>query len=306
MINRLLYFVFLFPASFLPLKVMYLFTDLFYLSLITFIPYRRKVVRDNLARSFPEKSWKERRAIERRFYRHLTDLLAEAAKSLSISKKELLKRFKIVNPELMHDLYDKNKSVLLVSGHYNNWEWLILAQDLLFSHKAVGVGTPLSSTFWDLKLTERRSRFGMHVIHANHVKVFYEKMKDQALATLLLADQSPTNARKSYWMNFLNQPTAVLFGPEALAHQLDHAVVFFHICKVKRGYYEMKLELITESPKLMQWGEITEHHTQLLEKVIQSEPSYWVWSHKRWKKEVPKDLEELRRVQKDIFEKKHF
>jgi KDO2-lipid IV(A) lauroyltransferase len=107
-------------------------------------------------------------------------------------------------------------------------------------------------------------------------------------------------------MNFLNQPTAVLFGPEALAHQLDHAVVFFHICKVKRGYYEMKLELITESPKLMQWGEITEHHTQLLEKVIQSEPSYWVWSHKRWKKEVPKDLEELRRVQKDIFEKKHF
>jgi len=285
---------------------MYLFTDLFYLSLITFIPYRRKVVRDNLARSFPEKSWKERRAIERRFYRHLTDLLAEAAKSLSISKKELLKRFKIVNPELMHDLYDKNKSVLLVSGHYNNWEWLILAQDLLFSHKAVGVGTPLSSTFWDLKLTERRSRFGMHVIHANHVKVFYEKMKDQALATLLLADQSPTNARKSYWMNFLNQPTAVLFGPEALAHQLDHAVVFFHICKVKRGYYEMKLELITESPKLMQWGEITEHHTQLLEKVIQSEPSYWVWSHKRWKKEVPKDLEELRRVQKDIFEKKHF
>lgn len=285
---------------------MYLFTDLFYLSLITFIPYRRKVVRDNLARSFPEKSWKERRAIERRFYRHLTDLLAEAAKSLSISKKELLKRFKIVNPELMHDLYDKNKSVLLVSGHYNNWEWLILAQDLLFSHKAVGVGTPLSSTFWDLKLTERRSRFGMHVIHANHVKVFYEKMKDQALATLLLADQSPTNARKSYWMNFLNQPTAVLFGPEALAHQLDHAVVFFHICKVKRGYYEMKLELITESPKLMQWGEITERHTQLLEKVIQSEPSYWVWSHKRWKKEVPKDLEELRRVQKDIFEKKHF
>lgn len=290
----------------MPLRVMYLFTDFFYLCLITILPYRRKVVRTNIARSFPNLSLKERRKIERRFYRHLTDLLAEAAKSLSISKKQLLKRFSVANPELMQELFDKNKGVLLVSGHYNNWEWLILSQDMLFSHKAVGVGTRLSSPFWDLKLTERRSRFGMHVIHANHVKIFYEKMKDQPLATLLLADQSPTDARKSYWMEFLNQPTAVLFGAEALAHQLNHAVVFFHIRKVKRGYYEMELSLITDEPRKMQWGEITERHTEQLEKVIREQPEYWIWSHKRWKKEVPNDLDELKREQKEIFDRKKY
>ncbi|MCC5922936.1 MAG: lysophospholipid acyltransferase family protein [Crocinitomicaceae bacterium] len=304
MLNRLLYFVLLLPATFLPLRLMYLFTDFFYLCLITILPYRRKVVRSNIAKSFPDLTDAERRKIERKFYRHLTDLLAEAAKSLSISKNQLLERFRVVNPEIMQALYEKNKSVLLVSGHYNNWEWLILAQDLLFPHKAVGVGTPLSSSFWDLKLTERRSRFGMHVIHANHVKVFYEKMKGQPLATLLLADQSPTDARRSYWMDFLNQPTAVFFGPEALAHQLDHAVVFFHIRKVKRGYYEMELSLITERPKSLEWGEITEKHTRLLEKVIEEEPSYWIWSHKRWKKEVPSDLTELKKMQKERFDKK--
>ena len=300
-ISWLVYHLFAYPASLLPLRVIYLFTDFFYLLLILFLPYRKKVIVTNLKKSFPNKSEQEIKKLTRNFYRHLTDLLAEGIKGLSISKKELLNRYKVSNPELMHQLYQQDKDVLLVSGHYNNWEWLILSQALLFPHQAVGVGMPLTNGFWDKKLNERRARNGMKIIHSKLVKPFFEAQHDRPKATLLLADQSPGDARKSYWMEFLNQLTPVLYGPEQLAIKYDQSVVFFHTEKTKRGHYTMHLKLITDQPHLTKWGEITEAHTHYLEEQIVAKPAYWVWSHKRWKRSVPEDLEALKKLQEEKF-----
>jgi len=282
---------------------MYLFTDLFYLLLITVIPYRRRVVRGNIERSYPNKSTKEKRVIERKFYRHLTDLLAEGAKNLSISKKQLLKRFKVENPEVMDKLYADGKSVLLVSGHYNNWEWLITGQNLLFKHQAVGIGMPLSNGFWDKKLNARRSRFGMKVIHSKIVHEFFSKNKER-ISTLVLADQSPGDSNKCYWMEFLNQASGILFGPEMLANQYDQAVVYFSIHKIRRGHYTMRLKEITSTPRELEYGKITEQFVHLLEKTINEAPQYWIWSHKRWKRTVPEDLIGLRKQQVAKFNEK--
>jgi KDO2-lipid IV(A) lauroyltransferase len=287
----------------MPLPVMYLFTDFFYLLLITLIPYRRSVVRQNISRSFPHLPIKDQRKIERKFYRHLTDLLAEGAKNMTISEKELRKRFKVSNPEVMQTLFDKNKSVLLVSGHYNNWEWLITVQNLLLPHQAVGIGMPMTSKFWDQKINSRRARFGMEIINSKNVHNFFKQKHETPTATLVLADQAPGNARKSYWMHFLHQETPVVFGPELLANKYNQAVVFFHIEKVKRGHYTMHLELITEEPQKLAWGEISEAHTQRLEKIIEQQPYYWIWSHKRWKRQIPEDLDNLKQQQEAQFNK---
>lgn len=304
MFSWIAYHFLIYPASLLPLPVMYLFTDFFYLLLITIIPYRRRVVRSNLKNSFPEKSAKELKVIERRFYRHLTNLLAEGAKNLSISEKELKRRFKVRNPDVMNKLFDQKKSVLLVSGHFNNWEWLITAQNLLFKHQAVGIGMPLSNGFWDKKLNARRSRFGMKVIHSKIVRDFYENNQD-VVANLVLADQSPGDASKCYWTEFLHQKTGVVFGPEMLANEYDQAVVYFTIHRVKRGYYEMELKEITSEPRSLEWGAITEAHTSLLEEAIKNNPSRWIWSHKRWKREVPQNIEALKKEQKEKFEQRY-
>lgn len=303
MLSWIAYHLLIYPASLLPLPVMYLFTDFFYLLLISVIPYRRKVVRENLNRSFPDKSAKELRKIERQFYRHLTNLLAEGAKNLSISEKELKRRFNVRNPEIMKELYDEGKNVILVSGHFNNWEWLITAQNLLFPHQAVGIGMPLSNGFWDRKLNNRRSRFGMKVIHSKIVHDFYSK-NDQLVANLVLADQSPGDSNKCYWKNFLNQDTGIVFGPELLANEYNQAVVYFTIHKVKRGYYEMELKEITREPRSLDWGLITETHTKWLENAINRSPSQWIWSHKRWKRVVPENIEQLKIQQKEKFEKR--
>lgn len=279
---------------------MYLFTDVFYLLLITIIPYRRKVVRENIKRSFPEKSLRERRKIERKFYRHLTDLLAEGVKNLSISKKQLLKRFQVENPEVMEKFYQQKKSVLLVSGHHNNWEWLITGQNLLFHHQAVGIGTPLSNRFWDKKLNTRRARFGMKIISPKTVYDFFDK-NTETVATLMLADQSPSNSNKCYWLQFLNQETGVVFGPELLANKYNHAVVYFSLRKRTRGYYSMCLQEITAHPKELEYGEITEIFTQLIEKTIQKEPAFWLWSHKRWKRNIPENQQDLKNKHRERF-----
>lgn len=301
MLAKIAYYGLVYPISLLPLRLIYLFTDFFFLLIVTLVPYRKKVIEGNLRRAFPGKSEKEIRRIRNRFYRHFTDLLAEGIKNLSISERSLRKRLTVQNPQLMTELFQKNKSVLLVSGHYNNWEWLITGQNLIFPHQAVGIGMPMTSKFWDKKVNARRSRFGMKILHSKNVKQGFEDLKNDCIATLILSDQSPGDSRKAYWMEFLNQQTAVLFGCEQMAHTYDHAVVFFVLHKVRRGHYSMELKLITENPAETGWGEITEAHTKLLEAEIEAQPQYWLWSHKRWKRDVPEDLENLKITQKNSF-----
>jgi KDO2-lipid IV(A) lauroyltransferase len=304
MLAKFAYYCLVIPLSYLPLKVLYFFTDFFYLLLITIVPYRKKVIEGNIERSFPNKTKRERAKIKRKFYRHFCDLLAEGIKNLTISKASLTRRFVVKNAEVMYHLYNQKKSVILVSGHYNNWEWLISSQNFLFPHQAMGIGMPMSSKFWDKKINERRMRFGMNVIHSKNFKEEIETNLHHPVAVLTLGDQSPGDSTKSYWMDFLNQKTAVAFGTEMIAHQFDFAVVYFSTRKLKRGYYEMELVLISDTPKLSSWGELTEAHTQLLEKDIKENPEYWIWSHKRWKRTVPKDIEKLRNEQKSTFEQR--
>jgi KDO2-lipid IV(A) lauroyltransferase len=107
-------------------------------------------------------------------------------------------------------------------------------------------------------------------------------------------------------MKFLNQQSAVLYGTEKMAHDFNFSVVFFKIDKVKRGYYELSFDPICEDPIKTDWGYITEQHTRKLEKLILQNPHYWIWSHKRWKREIPNDLESLKATQKEKFLKQYF
>lgn len=304
-IQTILYYGIVYPISLLPLGLLYYVADFLFFILWYIYPYRKKYVRKNIRNSFPSLNHKERKEIKKQFYRYFADLLIESIKNLSISKKELLKRVKVSNPEILDQLYAKNKSVLLVSGHYNNWEWFITAQNMLMKHQAIGVGTAITNPFWNKILTQQRSRFGMEIINANEIhQTFQKHSTKKPTATLLLSDQSPIDTKKAYWMIFLNQSTPVFFGCELLAHQYDQAVVYFTLKRIKRGNYRIDLELICEDPKQLNWGEITERHVRLLEKDIILKPQFWLWSHNRWKKKTPKNLEEIKQLQKLKFQEK--
>jgi KDO2-lipid IV(A) lauroyltransferase len=285
--------------SYLPLWFLFRISDLFFLILISVFPYRKNVIETNLRKSFPELSNYEIRILRNKFYRHFADLVIEGIKNLSISKGELAKRFKLKNPEIVAEVISKNQSLMLISGHYGNWEWMITSLATWFDCKTVGIGMPLTNSFWDKALNKRRSRFGLHVAHSGNYKVIINR--DEANVILVLSDQSPSNSENAYWMEFLNQQTAVLFGAEFMTNDQKFVPVFFKTTKVKRGYYE--IELVPFEGVLLQtkYGEITEWHTRLLEKTITSQPEFWLWSHKRWKREIPAYLEELRKSQEERF-----
>jgi KDO2-lipid IV(A) lauroyltransferase len=303
MMSAILYYCLVYPLSRLPLWILYRLSDFLFLLFITIIPYRKKVVKRNIEQSFPDLSKKDQSILIRGFYRHFSDLLIESIKNLSISKKELQKRLQITNPEILESLQQKGKSILFVSGHFNNWEWFITGQTSIVPFQSFGIGMPLSNGFWDKKLTERRQRFGLTVVNAQTYKSMF-KLK-HPISLLVLSDQAPADARKSYWMDFLQQSTPILFGVEQMANEFDLSVVYFSMNKIKRGHYSVEFKILTEEPKSLPYGVLTEKHVKLLEESITDQPCNWLWSHKRWKRDIPNDLGELKRMQQAKFEEKY-
>jgi len=299
--NRFVYYVFAYPVSLMPLWSHRGLAALIYFVLYRIIGYRRSVVRQNLRNSFPQWTSEQLSTNENRFYRFLSKLFIESIKNISISKEKLLERVRVVNPEVLEQLYDQGKSVLLAGGHYHNWEYVITAQNLIFSHQAVGIGSKMSSSFWNEKMTEKRERYGMRVIHKDNLHEKLTDWKDENIAILALFDQSPPHADRAYWTTFLSQPTGFLFGTEKLAYTYDFAVVQYQMREIRSGFYEIELELVTDTPRTEEYGVITEKLINNLEQQILRVPQFWLWSHKRWKLRVPEDFEALRNRQKSKY-----
>lgn len=299
--GKLLYFIFLLPLSWLPLSVLHLFSYLLYFCLYYIIGYRKKIVSNNLSKSFPQMDPKLKRQILKDYYLHFSDIIVEGIKNLSITEKELNKRYKVKNPELVNDFYKKNKSVVLCSGHINNWEWWITYQNKIIEHQAIGIGMPLTQESLGNKINERRARLGMIVTDSKNYKAAINKLGEQPYALLILGDQSPGSVKKSYWTSFLNQQTAFTFGTEMIANAYNLPVIYYSVRKVKRGFYELEFKLLTEEPLSLSYGALTEKYVCALENDILNQPSQWIWSHKRWKKEIPNDINAIKDEHKTHF-----
>lgn len=286
-LSALLYYLVIIPISLLPFPILYLFSDTLFLLIFHVIGYRKKVVLENLNNSFPELSEKERYAICKKFYKHLCDLIVESIKTFTISEKEVRKRVVCKNPEVIDTFYDQNRSAIIFGGHFNNWELFAVAVDALVKHKSVGIYTPLSNKYFDNKMRETRSKYGLTMISTKKIKRYLDTHQNELTVTIFGGDQSPSNPRTAYWMKFLNQETGVQMGAERFAKQYNTPIVYGRINKEKRGYYSFEFFEITDNPIETKEGEITKKATLLLEKDIKALPQYWLWSHRRWKHKKP-------------------
>jgi len=257
-------------------------------SLCRVFHYREDIVRANLKNVFPEKTANELAEIERKYYVHLRNLFMEGVKLLTISKKSLMRRYRCENADIVNTYFEQGKSVILMSSHYNNWEWMVLSLSMQFSHHGVGVGKPNSNKVFEKIINRARTRYGTEVVFADKVReVIENNNKNQKLcAYMMLSDQNPPNIEKSYKTMFLNQPSAMLYGSEYFAKKYDYPVFYYVVKQTKRGYYTIEIEKITDTPQQMSHGAITEHYIRCLERDIYENPEFWLWSHKRWKHKV--------------------
>lgn len=294
----LLYYLVLRPFSLLPSWILYGISNGLFFVVYHLVGYRKAVVRVNLQNSFPELSAKKRLDIEREFFVHFCDLIVESVKAFSISESELDRRFTHRNPEIFQKFFDKGQHVTLVGGHNGNWELFAVSVARHLPHQPLALFTPLNNKFMNNKIMQSRSKFGLWMKSYEEAK---QIVKDESKPVTFIfgSDQCPKHFQKPYFTEFLNQETAVQFGTEKFSRDNNTPVIYGFIHKVKRGYYEMEYKLVCENPGELQVGMISEMHTRMLEGDIKNEPSYWLWTHKRWKrkrKDFDVNKEELKSV----------
>lgn len=273
----------------MPYSVLYFISDGLYVVIYKLVGYRKKVVIQNIANSFPQKTKEQHLQIVNAFYKHLCDLVVESIKGFTISEAEVKQRMKIINPEYIDRFFEQGKSVILAGGHYNNWELFAVAIDAPIKHKAVALYKPLTNKFFDEKMRSSRSKYGLEMISTKASREEFEK-KDPLRVIILGIDQFPGRSTNCYWSTFLDQETAMIFGMEKYAKEYNYPVLYGRINKIKRGHYTFEFSDAIENPQSTAYGEITKAISHLLEKDIMAKPEYWLWSHKRWKHKRPADL----------------
>lgn len=281
--NSIFYFI-VYQFSRLPLSILYVFSDFLFFLLHTVIGYRRRVIRINLEKSFPEKSSKEIKAIQKKFYANFCDYLVETLKSFSISQEELDKRFTYSNLEVFDEIKNENRNTMLMCGHIFNWEWFIGTVKHLPSKNTAAVSHKIGNQFWNDRITEMRARFNTDVIDMKDILRFMMKTpNDGETAYLFVADQSPKKSAVHYFIDFLNQRTPVFNGFDKIARRKDLGVIFCKTEKVKRGYYHTTFIRIEPQNEQFEENEIVHQFFNLLTETLHEHPDNWLWSHKRWK-----------------------
>jgi Kdo2-lipid IVA lauroyltransferase/acyltransferase len=261
-----------------------LFSDFIFIIIYYIVRYRRDVVHSNLQLSFPEKTELELKEIGRKFYRHLCDSFIESFAMNGMNDAEIMKRYTYSNIDIINDLYNRGKSIIMTVGHYNNWEWYAGLQ-LHTKLRVIGIYKPLNNPYFNKHIIRLREKYGAQAIPmATSLKKLMEYHNQKILTiTGFLTDQRPLAKNIEYWTTFLNQETPVQLGAEKIGKKLNYAIGYGHTRKIKRGYYETEFSILCENPRETADFEITEMHTRALEKTIREKPEYWLWSHRRWK-----------------------
>ncbi|GAB3013248.1 lipid A biosynthesis acyltransferase [uncultured Cyclobacterium sp.] len=272
----------------LPLIVLFIFSDLFYLLAYYVIGYRKKVVLNNIKNGFPEKSDAEVKAIARKFYRNFTDSMAETIKLLTMGKKELHRRFVTKNSNLVTDNVDNGEIVIGMCGHFFNWEGHLLTASSNMGEKCETVYTKLSAPFFEKLMKSMRCRFGAILTERKSFQRTFLRNRNKPRLIVLAADQRPNLSDIRYWTPFMNRETAFFEGGEKLAKKFNTKVIYAHTSKPKRGHYIFEYQVLSQPPYLdHEQHSITDKFINLLEKNIRDEPSLYLWSHNRWKQKKP-------------------
>jgi len=268
----------------LPFWVLYAVSDFLFIVSYRLIRYRRKMVWNNLKNSFPEKSDDELRRIEKEFYKNLCDYAVEMLKLLTIDEQELKRRVVFKNPEVLLNYHAEGKSVLDLTSHHFNWEWLLTSFSILLRDRVDFVYQPVRSPFFEKVSLYSRTRFGAYAIKRDEVAREIVKRKNIVRSLAVVGDQYPGYKHdKKFATKFLNQDTVFFYGSYQIALLTQYPVVYASIKKTKRGYYEATLIRLAEPPYDKNDNRVLESYIRMVEQAIRERPAEWLWSHNRWK-----------------------
>jgi KDO2-lipid IV(A) lauroyltransferase len=280
-----LFFFAVVSIALLPVPLLYLFSNLLRFTVYRIIGYRRDLVKKNIESSFPGITNKELSRVTHLFYTNLADILIEGIWAFSISRKQVIKRFRIINPEVIEPFSGSGQSIIGVTGHYANWEWGSLSASLQTEFNVIAFYKPINNRYIDKFVRWSRSRFGTTLAAINETSLTFEKYKDNKTLFLMASDQGMPEkfSERAYWIQFLNHNIPFLHGMEKHARSNNLPVIYIEIQRLRRGYYTVELSVLSKNPSELEEGALTEMYARKLESQILMKPENWLWSHNRFK-----------------------
>ena len=258
------------------IEKLYILSGIFFHLVYYFFPYRKKIIKENLKKAFPNKSRNQIKHIQKKFYSNFINIIFETIKILDFSDYDLKKRIKIINPEIITIEKKNKKPIIIVSGHYANWEWLLAYICIVWKKNIYAIYKPLSDKFFNNLILKIRTKFGAKMLEKKYASKFILTKSKKENIYFILADQVPENLNNVHQSFFLNLTTSFSTGVERLSLKTNATVFYADMKKIKKGFYSIELHKINNN--------ITENYVKKLEKTILKEPENWLWSHNRWKR----------------------
>jgi len=271
----------------IPIKALYAFASFVYLLGYYLARHRERLIREQLTRVFPDKTASERLKIHKRFLRNFCDVMVEILKSNSMTEDEMRAHVRIVNVEVARAYLDAGRSIMFVTSHLCNWEWLLHGMTLHLGYPVDAAYKPLRDAWAERLMLAVRSRFGARLIPAKDLLADYLNRRGIVRALAVNADQAPVAADKYQWIKFLGQDTAFYVGAEQIARAVRIPMLYVAMRRVGRGYYEAQIKPLWDSREIVAPGEITERYARACEADVLESPADWLWSYRRWRLQKP-------------------
>jgi len=271
----------------LPMRALYAFSAVLYVLAFYVVRHRHHVIREQLAKAFPDSSGAQREIIHKQFLKNFCDVMVEVLKSASMTESEMCARMKISNLNVARRYLDAGQSVMFVTSHLCNWEWLLHGVTLQLGYPVDAAYKPLHDQWAERLMLEIRSRFGARLVPAKELLADFLQRRGIVRAVAMNADQAPVSTDKRYWTQFLGQDTAFYIGAEQIARATRLPVMYVAVRRIRRGYYEVDLKPLWDGREVTEPNTVTERYARACEIDVLKSPADWLWSYRRWRLKKP-------------------
>jgi Kdo2-lipid IVA lauroyltransferase/acyltransferase len=271
----------------LPMCTLYAFSGFLYFLAYYVVRHRQHVIREQLATVFPALPESERTAIHKRFLKNFCDVMVEVLKSVTLRPAQLSAHIRILNLQAARAYLDAGQSVMFVTSHLCNWEWLLHGVTLQLGYPVDAAYKPLHDAWAERLMLKVRSRFGARLIPAKELLADFLRRRGIVRAVAMNADQAPVSTDKRYWTRFLRQETAFYVGAEQIARATRLPILYLVMRRVRRGYYEVEIRPLWDGREALPPNAITERYARACEMDVLQHPADWLWSYRRWRLKKP-------------------
>jgi KDO2-lipid IV(A) lauroyltransferase len=271
----------------LPLWALYAVSTFLYVLAYYIVRHREHVISEQLAKVFPAMSAAERAVIHHKYLKNFCDVLVEVLKSLSMNSEQMIARVRIENIGAARRYLESGKSVMMVTSHLCNWEWLLQGVALQLGYPLDAAYKPLHDQWAERLMLSVRTRFGARLIPAKELLADFLSRRGVVRALAMNADQAPVSTDKRYWTRFLGQDTAFYIGAEQIARATRLPLLYLVMRRVRRGYYEAEIKELWDGRESIEPNAITERYARACEADVLKSPADWLWSYRRWRLQKP-------------------